>query len=226
LICPLAAEQIVAGFGTGLSVKNVPATKVPLPTELDGTTIGVRDATGMERPAGLFFVAPTQVNYLIPAGTATGPATITLRRNGVDTAQGTATIETVAPGVFTANANGQGAPAAVLFRRSGGVDTFETVVQFNSTNSTFEPRGLDLGPETDLVILLLFGTGFRAQTSATATIGGEAAPVEFAGAVMGLEGLEQANVRIPRSLVGRGVVDVVFTVNSDKPANTVQIKLK
>jgi len=225
---PLAANQIVAGFGTGLSANIVPATTVPLPTQLDGTTIGVRDSGGVERPAGLFFVAPNQVNYLIPAATALGAATITVRRNGVDTAQGTATIEAVAPGLFSANANGQGVAAAVLFRRRGMVDTFEPIAQFNSTVGRFEPLEIDMGPETDVVFLIAFGAGFRglsAQTAATATIGGTAAPVGAAIAAPGFEGLDQANIAIPRSLIGRKVVDVILTVDG-KPSNTVQISIK
>lgn len=225
---PLAANAIVAGFGTGLSQNTVAAPAVPLPTQLDGTEVKVRDANGTERNAGLFFVAPGQINYLIPADTANGAATITIRRNGVDTAQGTATIETVAPGLFAANANGQGVAAAVVFRRRGAVDTTEPVAQFNSTTNRFEPLQIDLGPETDLVFLIVFGTGLRgvsSQSAATATIGGTNAPVSFAGATPGFEGLDQANISIPRSLINSGNVDVVFKVDN-KTANTVTLNIK
>src|SRR5262245_6107726 len=64
---PLAANQIVAGFGTGLAQNIMFATPgMPLPTALDGTSIVVRDAMGTARDAGLFFVSTQQVNYLIP----------------------------------------------------------------------------------------------------------------------------------------------------------------
>ncbi len=124
---PLAPSGIVAGFGSGLSANTMAATSVPLPTQLDGTEVRVRDAGGRERSAGLFFVAPSQINYLIPAGTAAGNATVTVRRSGGDVAHGTVTIEPVAPGLFSANANGQGVAAAALFRRRAGVDTTESV---------------------------------------------------------------------------------------------------
>jgi uncharacterized protein (TIGR03437 family) len=224
----LAASAIAAGFGTGLSQATVVASSLPLPTQLDGTEVRVRDANGVERNAGLFFVSPGQINYLIPAGTANGNATITVRRNGQDTAQGSATIETVAPGLFTANSNGQGVAAAVVFRRRGAVDTIEPVAQFNSTTNRFEPLQIDLGPETDLVFLIAFGTGLRgvsSQSAATATIGGVNAPVSFVGATPGFEGLDQANISIPRSLIGRGNVDVVFKADN-KTANTVTINIK
>jgi uncharacterized protein (TIGR03437 family) len=78
-----------------------------------------------------------------------------------------------------------------------------------------------------LVFLIVFGTGIRgvsAQSAATATIGGTNAPVSFAGATPGFEGLDQANISIPRSLAGRGLVDVVFSADN-KTANTVQINI-
>jgi uncharacterized protein (TIGR03437 family) len=226
---PLAANAIVAGFGTGLSQNTAAASTVPLPTQLDGTEVRVRDANGAERPAGLFFVSSGQVNYLIPAGTANGAATITLRRNGVDTAQGTATIESVAPGLFAANANGQGVAAAVILRVRGGQQTFEPVAQFNAQAGRFDPIPIDLGPDTDQVILLLFGTGFRgfsALGALSCTFGGTNVPILGAAAVSGLEGLDQVNVGpVPRSLIGRGNVDVVFRTDN-KTANTVTLNIK
>src|SRR5262245_38141360 len=66
----LASESIVAAFGAGLATTTQVAASLPLPTTLAGTTVKVSDSAGATRDAPLFFVAPTQVNYLIPAGTA------------------------------------------------------------------------------------------------------------------------------------------------------------
>ncbi len=56
-------------------------------------------------------------------------------------------------------------------------------------------------------------------------IGGGEAPVNYAGPQGGFVGLDQINVLIPRSLAGRGVVDVVLTVDGI-PADTVQIVIQ
>lgn len=219
----LTPDGIVAGFGTGLSQNVAAATALPLPTTLDGTSVLVN---GVAAP--LFFVSPGQINYLIPTATANGTATITVRRNGVDTAQGTATIESVAPALFSANANGQGVAAAVLLRRRNGVDTFEPVAQFNAAANRFDPIPIDLGPATDIVVLLAFGTGFRtaSQTAVSATIGGTASTFVATAPVGGFAGLDQANILIPNSLAGRnGLVDVVFMA-AGKTANTVQLFIK
>jgi uncharacterized protein (TIGR03437 family) len=57
------------------------------------------------------------------------------------------------------------------------------------------------------------------------TIGGANAEALYAGPVEGFVGLDQSNLRIPRSLAGRGVVDVILTVDG-KPANTVNIQIR
>jgi uncharacterized protein (TIGR03437 family) len=114
------------------------------------------------------------INYLIPAGTSNGAVTITLRRNGADIAQVAANIDTVAPGLVSANASWQGVVAALILSRRNGVDTFDPVAQFNSTANRFDPIQFDLGPTTDTVFLATFGTGSRAapQSASSATIGG------------------------------------------------------
>jgi uncharacterized protein (TIGR03437 family) len=63
------------------------------------------------------------------------------------------------------------------------------------------------------------------MSAVTATIGGVPAAVGFAGAAPGFIGLDQINLTIPRSLAGRGDVDVVIAVDG-KIANTVKINIK
>ncbi len=70
-------DSIVAGFGLNLSNTTEQAATLPLPTTLGNVTLTIRDSTGTDRQAGLLFVSPGQINYVVPAGTASGPATIT-----------------------------------------------------------------------------------------------------------------------------------------------------
>ncbi|HKQ78350.1 MAG TPA: choice-of-anchor V domain-containing protein [Blastocatellia bacterium] len=224
---PLPPNGIVAGFGTGLSANTAFAATLPLPTSLAGVEVLVRDANSQTLNAGLFFVSANQINYLVPAGVANGAATITVRRNGVNIAQGIGNIDTISPGLFTANVSGQGVAAAVILRRRNGVDSFEPVAQFNSTASRFDPIQIDLGTDADQVFLIAFGSGFRAaaQTALSATIGGTPSPFVVSAPAPGFVGLDQVNMLIPRSLIGRKLVDVLFKV-ADRTANTVQISVK
>ena len=224
-----ASEQIVSAFGTGLATGTQVASSVPLPTTLAGTTVRVRDSAGTERLAPLFFVSAGQINYQLPEGTANGNATITVTSGDGSLSGGTLPIQTVAPGLFSANASGNGVAAAVLLRvKANGAQSYEPVAQLNTSTGKFIAVPIDLGPEGEQVFLILYGTGLRkrsAQANVTATIGGAVAETLFAGKQGGLAGVDQVNLRIPRSLIGRGDVDVVLTVDG-VVANTVRINIK
>jgi uncharacterized protein (TIGR03437 family) len=224
----LASESIVAAFGAGLATATQVATSVPLPTTLAGTTVKVRDSAGVTRDAPLFFVAPTQVNYLIPAGTAAGAATVTITSGAGAISTGATQIASVAPGLFSANANGQGVAAAVVLRiKANGDRIYEAISRFDAAQQRFVAIPIDLGPATDAVYLILYGTGLRfrsALTAVTASIGGTNAGVLYAGGETGFVGLDQVNVLLPRSLIGRGEVDVVVTADG-KAANTVRVAI-
>ena len=74
---PVAPAAIVSMFGQGLANSTAVATMTPLPITLGGTTVEVTDSSGVTRPCPLIFVSDGQINFQIPPGTATGPATIT-----------------------------------------------------------------------------------------------------------------------------------------------------
>ena len=180
--------------------------------------------------APLFFVSPGQINYLIPPGTPVGPATVTIVNDTLGTvASGTLQIAAVAPGLFSANSSGQGVAVAEAVRASGGgAQSNVTVFQCGNTAGSCVPVPIDLGPSTDTVVLVLFGTGIRGFSNiknVTATIGTTSAPVLFAGAQGGFVGLDQVNVQLPRSLIGSGVVNVVLTVDG-QPSNAVTISIQ
>jgi uncharacterized protein (TIGR03437 family) len=229
----LASEAIAAAFGERLATTTAVAPSVPgcptcLPTELAGTIVKVKDSAGIERPASLFFVSPGQINYLMPKAMATGRATVTVTSGDGTVSVGTVKIAAVAPGLFTANGDGRGAPAAVALRFKTNVPpSYEPITQFDATQRRFIPRPLELGGANEEVFLVLFGTGVRnrqALSTVSTKIGGIEAPVLAAGPQV-LAGLDQLNVRLPRNLSGRGEVDVVLTVDG-KAANTVRINIK
>jgi uncharacterized protein (TIGR03437 family) len=224
----LAPESIVAAFGSNLAAGAQTATSLPLPTTLGGVSVRFKDSAGTERPAPLFFVSPGQINYQVPAGAAAGSASVAVSSGGVVIAEGSAVIASVAPGLFAANANGQGVAAAVVFRRKAdGTDSFEPVSRFDAGLNRFVAAPIDLGPENDQVFLILYGTGIKLRSALSAvsvTIGGAAGESLFADAAPGFVGLDQVNVRLSRSLAGRGEVDVTLIVDG-KAANTVRVSI-
>jgi uncharacterized protein (TIGR03437 family) len=225
----LARDSIVAAFGAGLATRTEAATNTPLPTMLGGTRVSFKDSAGRERDAGLFFVSPGQVNYLLPADGAVGTATITITSGDGARSLRTAQITSIAPGLFTANGNGQGVPAAVALRvRADGTQSYEPVAVFDAAQNRFVARALDLGGPGEQVYLLLFGTGLRNRgrlEDVRAWLGNVEAPVSFTGAQGALAGLDQINVQVPRALIRRGEVELQLSVNG-KLANAVQLNFK
>lgn len=223
----LAPDAIAVGFGQGLATGTAVANTPTLPLTLAGTTVRVRDSRGMTLDAGLFAVTPTQVNFLVPTGTALGDATVIITSGNGTVTTGTTRIAAVAPGIFAANADGRGVAAGVVLRVRNGVSSFEPVARFDAMTNRFVPVPIDLGPAGDEVFLILFGTGVRNRTAlaaVTAQVGGADVPVLFAGP-QGLAGLDQLNLALPRSLAGRGEVSVAVTVDG-KPANIVQVVIR
>lgn len=229
----IAPESIVAAFGTNMATGVAIASTVPLPTTLLGTKVTVRDSAGTSRDAALFFVAPNQINYQVPPGTVDGNATVTVTINSSVVGAGTMKIARVAPGIFSANSSGAGVASAIVLRVRNGVQTFESISQFNSGSNQFVPVQIDLGPTGDLVYLLLYGVGFRNRTSApniSVNFGGTVKALnpgdfEDAFAAPGFVGLDQANILLPRTLIGKGTINLVMTVDG-KQSNTVQIAIK
>jgi uncharacterized protein (TIGR03437 family) len=225
----LAPESIVAAFGSRLATEVKIANSIPLPTDLAGTKVMVKDSAGVERQSPLFFVAPNQINYLTPSGAASGAATITVTSGDGAVSTGKANIAPVAPALFTANSSGQGLVAGVALRlKPDGRQIYEPIGQFDPAQNRVAPIPIDLGPEGDQVFLILYGTGlrFRSNLSAvTASIGGVNSQVFYAGVAEGFVGLDQINLSLPRSLAGRGDVEIKLTVDG-KAANTVMVRVK
>ncbi|MGH9842280.1 MAG: IPT/TIG domain-containing protein, partial [Blastocatellia bacterium] len=225
----VAVESIVAAFGARLATATVVTTVQPLPTSLAGTTVKVKDSAGAERLAPLFFVAPAQVNYQMPPGTAPGAARVTVTSGDGAVSVGTANVASVAPSLFAANADGQGVVAGVVLRvGSDGSQRFEPVSRFDPSQNRFVSVPIDLGPEGEQVFLILSGMGFRHRSALSAVscqIGEANADVLYAGATPGFVGLDQSNLRLPRSLAGRGEADIVLTVDG-KTANVVKVNIR
>ena len=225
----MASESIVAAFGTAMATRTEAAVTIPLPTTLAGTTVRVRDANGVERLAPLFFVAAGQINYLLPTGTANGITTITVTSGDGTVSLGRMTLATVVPGLFAANANGQGVAAANALRvKADGAQIYEVVATYDAAQQRYTPLPINLGPEGEQVYLVLYGTGarrFSNLASVLARVGGVDVAVPYVGAVEGLAGLDQLNVRLPHELKGRGLVDFAVSVDG-KTSNVLQLRIK
>jgi uncharacterized protein (TIGR03437 family) len=110
---------------------------------------------------------------------------------------------------------------------SDGSQTSELIFQCGVEPGTCAGVPIDLGPESEQVILLLFGTGIRGAGSdrVAARIAGVNADVQYAGPQPTYAGLDQVNVLLPRSLAGSGEVEIALEAEG-KPANAVTVFVK
>jgi uncharacterized protein (TIGR03437 family) len=223
---PVSPDSIVTAFGLGLATGTAAAITVPLPTILAGTTVKVIDSEGLEHDASFFFADPKQLNYLMPPGVALGTATVTVRSADGNEQSASVEIARIAPGLFFLN--GDRLAAAIVIRiAEDGTQTVEPAVRFDEKAGQFVPVPIDMGLESDQVVLALFATGLRLRTSldtVQATVDGLDTTVLFAGEQAG-EGVDQVNLLLSRDLQGRGDVDIGLRVE-DKTANTVRVRIE
>lgn len=149
--------------------------------------------------------------------------------NDVLVASGNVQLLNVAPSLFTANATGQGVPAGVVLRvKANGAQSFEPLAEFDQTTNRFVAKAINLGPAGERVFTILFGTGFRRRTgleNVSVAAAGLALPVSFAGAQGDLAGLDQLNVELERTLIGRGEITLQTLIDS-REANAVTIRVQ
>jgi uncharacterized protein (TIGR03437 family) len=221
----VAPSSYVSLFGSRLS-STTTAAEQPAQS-LGGTTVTVQDSSGVARSGGLIFGSPAQFNFVVPSGTAPGPAIVTLRRQDGLSHRALLEIEDTAPGLFSANGDGRGVAAAVVVSvRSDGSQVSQLAFT-RGPDSRQVPLPIDIGE--DPVYLLLFGTGIRGIRDLAAVdlrAGGINVPVLFAGPQGSFEGLDQVNAGpLPSILRGRGELELMLTVGG-KPANIVTIAVR
>jgi uncharacterized protein (TIGR03437 family) len=222
----VAPDAIVTLFGTDFSVLTVSAP-TPL-TPLGGATVTLLDSKGASHSAKLMFVSPNQASFLTPTDLPTGPGTVTLTNVNQVAVSTPVIVTTVAPGLFTRNASGQGVPAGQSLRvhANGSQDPALDLASFDNVSSQWVPALINLGVSTDTTYLVLYGTGLRHHTTpVTCTMAGLQVPVAYAGTQPAFPGLDQVNVALPMSLRSAGAVDVTLSVDG-VVSNTVTINVQ
>jgi len=209
---PVAPGSIAAAFGEDF--------------ELADTALSLIDADGISRPAALFAVTRSQVNFLVPEAAVAGLASLAVFSGGRQVGAGVVQLERVAPGLFSANASGKGVAAAIAVRSRGdGVQTSQPVFECAASGCSALP--VNLGGDSEQVALSLFGTGMRgAVGQSAATVGGVSVSVAGPVAQGQYPGLDQVNLGpLPRSLAGRGEVEIELAA-AGKAANKVTVRFQ
>jgi uncharacterized protein (TIGR03437 family) len=191
----LAPYSICTLYGTALLASgSAAATGVSVtPSTLSGVTVLVGPV-----PAGLFYVSPNQINFLIPNSLTPGTYSITVVRDNLASQPASVVVQEVAPGLFAS------------------LPGFAVALHADSTPVT------ENAPAMPGEIVVFYGTGFgRAQPDPSdRSIASSAAPivhladfrvlldgsaidpslVQYVGLAPFNAGLYQVNVRLPDNL--------------------------
>jgi uncharacterized protein (TIGR03437 family) len=197
---PVAPQEIVSLFGPGIATQT-------------GTSVQVTDSTGASQTAQIFFAGSGQANILMPAGLASGPATVKVLQGSAATLTGSLTVAGSAPGLYSMNADGAGVAAANAFVVTAASQVvYQTVFTCTATASR-SCLGAPLNVGGNPLYVALYGTGIRGASSVQAYVAGQIVPVLYAGPVAAYPGLDQVNISIPKTLAGSGDVRVYLTAD-------------
>lgn len=189
----VAPGELASIFGANLADSTQQAPGFPLPHSMAGATAYINQAS-----VPLLYVSETQINFQVPSGLAAGTASMYVTRDGGQSAIFQFTVVSIGPGIFQDTSNHAIAQNATD----------------NSTNSSSNPVASGA-----VLVAYLTGQGAldhavpdgtatpnsplsAATGSATATIGGTSATVQFVGLTPGFAGLAQANILVPALATG------------------------
>ena len=222
----MAPSMIMVSLASGLARGTEVATDFYLSQQLLNTQVMIADSGGGLQIASLFFVTEGAVAFLVPALAASGDATVTILGGTGTTVSQPVVVKKIVPSLFTANSSGSGVPAGFWIRSADGKLTQDYLFDPTKPVGSRVPVPVDLGSAGEQVFLSLYGTGFRNASQATATVGGVTVPIYGFAPVVAYLGEDIVNIGpLPRSLAGRGPVEVVITFDG-KAANNVTTSIR
>ena len=205
-----------AGYTPGNVASNALFSLIGVNLPTDGANFWLVDEAGVSRPLQAIFAIPSQINFLTPPGLTLGQGAVNLATSTGQSLTVPVHIAPVAPGLFSADASGQGVAVGSVLRvpRQGSPFNVPLASCTKATGCLAIP--VDMGSLGDQVFLTLYGTGIRGRSSlsgVSATVGGSPADVLYAGPQSQFPGIDQVNLRLPSSLAGKGDVTVQLNVD-------------
>lgn len=206
---PVSAGSLVSIFGSNLAADLAQADSVPLSTSLANVSVTFNGV-----PAPLQFVSSGQINAqvpwnVLPEGIHSGVADVVVTRNGVRSPAVITQIAPSTPGIFSIP---PGAGYAIAINADGSIAAPEGAIP-----------GYPTRPARIGTTLLVLGTGFgavdspiangaasldrlrRAMVTPSVFIGGQPAPLHFAGLTPQFPGVNQLNVDVPDVTAGNAI---------------------
>jgi uncharacterized repeat protein (TIGR01451 family) len=195
----IAPNSIAAAQGTNLASTTLQSQKLAdgtFPTNVAGTRVTVNG-----RAAQIFFVSPSQVNFLVPPQTEIGTAEVIVTNAENFPSRGSVPTLRAAPGIFTKTGDGIG----------------EGVI----LNSDTQQEG-PFDPTSGNLRLSIFTTGARNAIQTTVSIGGRVINAESVIPSPTMPGLDEIHVRVPSDLRGASTVNL-SVITDGRESNPVTV---
>src|SRR5262249_34897203 len=140
----IAPGSIATVFGQELASRTETAQTLPLPKLLGGAQVNVIVIGYGGFGAPLFFVSPGQINFQVPENLPLGTTLIDVYNGNEFFSRGVLKVEKIAPSLFTADATGQGFPAAVAVRvKTDGRQNYEAGTCLDTAQNKIVARSVD-----------------------------------------------------------------------------------
>jgi len=142
----------------------------------------------------------------------TAPVTLSPANATLSYTDGTnVTVLGIQSGTLNATIPGAAASTSVLLHSAGAQ---AITMHGDGTRSVRSIQGtpVALGDPADTVALQFYASGVRDASDVHVQIAGQEVPVLYAGVAGHFPGLDQVSVQVPRSLAGKGDVDILLTV--------------
>jgi len=187
-----------------------------LPIELNGVSVSINEAA-----AGLFFVSPGQIDFVMPPGlapTASGATYPVVINNNGTTIRSTIQIVLTQPDIFT-RTNAFGSNRAMVLNVTNPLSS-GTEEPFTVTTTYVNSSGASVTAPTILRILVTGARRITDPSQITVRIGttdivgtttAATSPIKISQS--DLPGTDQIDVTLPASLAGAGDVTVIVTIS-------------
>jgi uncharacterized protein (TIGR03437 family) len=204
-----SSGEMVSLFGVKLADGTESAALLPLKTQMQGATVTV---AGRSLP--LLFTSERQVNAIIPYNVALSASQqLIVRKDNRLAVPEPLHIASAEPGIFTPDSSGKGqghiyvfpTPDQQILADAGHpVKAGDALVIYCEGLGPVDPP-VDAGAAVPSDVLR------KTVNAVSVTIGGQPAPVVFAGLTPGFTGLYQVNVTVPSGVPTGGQIPVVLS---------------